>query len=456
MRLSPSVSIILKTLLSFMAFFAAHALFGVEDPTPPTEKSFDEYMGNLSREYSFFTVSNLWLLVSAALVFMMHLGFASLESGLTQSKNTVNIIYKNVFIISAGLVTYAVWGFNAMYPSENFNGFFHVGGWIGVDSEKFYEVMTTRSGAYYTFWTDFIFQAMFAATAASIVSGAVAERIKLHSFMIFTVLLVGIGYPMAGSWTWGDGGWLAEKGFHDFAGSSVVHAFGGYAALAAVLLLGPRRGKYLANGKMRPIVGHSMPMAAVGAFLLWFGWFGFNGGSVLSADPQMVGRVFVTTALSGAAGAIGCMITCFIVLKKPDLSMALNGILAGLVGITAGADVIEPGWALLVGFISGIIVVFAVVFFDKLKLDDPVGAISVHGVCGSWGTLAVGIWGGGEFIWQLVGCLSYAIGAFVISFVFFFLLKITLGVRVDEEEELEGLDISEHGQEAYPEFQIRS
>ncbi|MEM9026598.1 MAG: ammonium transporter [Verrucomicrobiota bacterium] len=451
------ISLLLKLLgITFFICATQSGLLAISDPIIPTEKTYKEWQDSLSGEKSFFTVSNLWLLVSAALVFMMHLGFASLESGLTQSKNTVNIIYKNVFIISIGLITYAIWGYVAMYPAENFNGFFHPGGWLGIDPDKNIEVMTTKSGVYYAYWTDFIFQAMFAATAASIISGAVAERIKLTSFMLFAALIVMFGYPMAGSWTWGSGGWLAEKGFTDFAGSSIVHAFGGYAALAAILILGPRHGKYGTDGKItKPILGHSMPLAAVGVFLLWFGWFGFNGGSVLSADPELVGRVFVTTALSAAAGAIGCMITTVIVMKKPDLSMALNGVLAGLVGITAGADSIEPSMSLLVGFISGIIVVISILLFDRLRIDDPVGAVSVHGICGSWGTLAVGIFGPSDFLWQLVGCLSYGIFAFVVAFILFYIIKLVIGVRVSEEEEIEGLDIAEHGQEAYPEFQSR-
>jgi len=417
----------------------------------PSESTFDQYIDNLSQEYSFFTISNLWLLIAAAMVFMMHLGFASLEAGLTRSKNTINILYKNLFVISAGLITYAVIGFNTMYPGENFNGFLHIGGWIGIDNSKYMDLMTTRYGVNYSYWTDFIFQAMFAATAATIVSGAVAERIKLGSFMVFALLLVGIAYPIAGSWTWG-GVWLERNGFVDFAGSSVVHAFGGYAALAAVLILGARRGKYTEDGKIRPILGHSMPMATVGVFLLWFGWFGFNGGSVLNAHPETVSRVFVTTALSGAAGTFAAMIACVVILKKPDISMALNGALAGLVGITAGADTIDPGWAIVVGAISGVIVVVSILFFDWVRIDDPVGAISVHGICGTWGTLAVGIWGSGNFLWQVVGCLAYALVAFSFAFIFFYLIKLTMGVRVTEEEEDNGLDIEEHGQEAYPEF----
>ncbi len=396
---------------------------------------------------AFFTISNLWLLISAALVFIMHLGFATVESGLGQAKNTVNILFKNVFIICMGLLTYALWGFNAMYPGE-FNGFFAAGSWFDVEASL--DLMTSEY-ADYTWYTDFIFQGMFAATAATIVSGAVAERVKLSSFMIFATLLVAFAYPITGSWQWG-GGWLAERGFYDFAGSSLVHAFGGFAALACVMVLGPRSGKYI-NGQIRPILGHSMPLATIGVFLLFLGWFGFNGGSVLNADPFLVSLVFVTTALAAAAGGLGAMFTSWIFLKKPDLSMSLNGILAGLVGITAGADSIMPFWAIVTGLIAGVLVVFSIIFFDKIKIDDPVGAISVHGVCGIFGTLAVALFSDAAgFGIQLIGTLAVGAFAFIFSIVVFGLLKVVMGVRVSPEEESEGLDIGEHGQEAYPDF----
>ena len=396
-----------------------------------------------------FIVNNLWILISAALVFIMHLGFATLESGLTRAKNTTNVLFKNVFIISIGILTYAFWGFNAMYPGD-FNGFFAFGSWFGVDSTDV--SLMTDAYADYTWWTDFIFQAMFAATGATIVSGAVAERIKLPSFMIFVTLLVMFAYPITGSWKWG-GGWLDGMGFYDFAGSSLVHGFGGFAALACVMLLGPRKGKYDPNGGIRPIPAHSFPLATIGVFLLFLGWFGFNGGSVLSADPLLVSLVFVTTAIAAVAGAIGTIITSWIVIKKPDLSMALNGILAGLVGITAGADSVTPGSALIIGLIAGVLVVFAILFFDKIQIDDPVGAISVHGICGIWGTVAVGIFSADHNpVTQLIGTLAIGAFAFVFSLIFFGILKATLGVRVSEEEESIGLDLSEHGEEAYTGF----
>lgn len=424
----------------------------------PVFTTYDEFAA--SPDYAKFVVDNLWILIAAALVFIMHLGFATVESGLTQSKNTVNILFKNVFIICMGVLTYALYGFNSMYPGD-FNGFFAFGSPIANAFAGDGDIVANLTSQYadYTYWSDFIFQAMFAATAATIVSGAVAERVKLGPFMVGATVLVMIGYPITGSWEWG-GGWLngvMEKlfgtEFMDFAGSSLVHAFGGYAALAAVLVLGPRRGKYV-KGQIRPILGHSMPLATIGVFMLFLGWFGFNGGSVLSADPAGVSLVFVTTTLAGCAGGLAAAFTSWIVLRKPDLSMALNGILAGLVGITAGADTIPVWSSVVVGLIAGVIVVFSVLLFDRLHIDDPVGAISVHGICGNWGTIAVGIFGGGAFMSQLAGTIAVSVFAFIFSLVVFLVLRFTVGIRVSEEEEVGGLDVGEHGQEAYPDFQL--
>mgnify|MGYP005842051887 CR=1 FL=1 len=433
---------------ALMGIMAGSTAFGQD-----VELTYEVFMETAGS--AFFTVSNLWLLIAAGLVFLMHLGFATLESGLTQSKNTVNILFKNVFIICMGILTYAIYGFNSMYPGD-FNGFFAFGSPV-PNSFSGVDVVANMTGDYadYTYWTDFIFQAMFAATAATIVSGAVAERIKLGSFMIGATVLVLFFYPISGSWQWG-GGWLAENGFYDFAGSSLVHGFGGFAALAAVMVLGPRKGKFLPGGRIKPILGHSMPLATIGVFLLFLGWFGFNGGSVLNADPMLVSLVFVTTAIAASAGGLASIFVSWAVIKKPDLSMALNGILAGLVGITAGADSMGPWAAAVVGAIAGAIVVFAILFFDKMKIDDPVGAISVHGVCGIWGTVAVGIFGGADIIWQIIGTLSIAVFAFVASFITFMIIKAIFGLRVGEEEEVGGLDIGEHGQEAYPDFQVAS
>lgn len=406
--------------------------------------------------FDFFVTSMLWTVIAAAMVFIMHLGFAMLETGLTQQKNAVNVMFKNVFIISAGIVTYALIGFNTHYPADwiipNVLGF---GGWIGdlnVDATFGYGGV----GLAMTAFGDFIFQAMFAATGATIVSGAVAERVKLPSFMIFVVVFVAIAYPVIGSWHWGEG-WLYAMDFYDFAGSSVVHAFGGFGALACVMILGPRAGKYLAGGKIRPIPAHSFPLATIGVFLLWFGWFGFNGGSVLSAEPADLGLVFTTTALAASSGAIVSILVSWTVIKKPDLSMALNGVLAGLVGITAGADAVGPGSAIIMGGIAGAIVVFSILFFDKIKIDDPVGAISVHGVCGIWGTVAVGIFASEvSFFVQLIGTLAVSAAAFVSAFIIFSIIKAVMGVRVSSDEEAEGLDLGEHGQEAYADFQMKT
>ncbi len=395
-----------------------------------------------------FLANNLWLLVATVLVFIMHLGFATLESGFVQRKNVVNIIFKNVMIVSIGLLTYYFIGFNLMYPGVNEGGFFGFAG-FGLTPP---EGGMTDAYADYTYWTDFIFQGMFAATCCTIVSGAVAERIKLVPFLIFCLLFVTISYPMTGMWKWG-AGWLDARGFYDFAGSTIVHSVGGWGALAGIILLGPRKGKYTEKG-IKPIPGHSMPLAAIGVFLLWFGWFGFNGGSVLSGDPELVSLIFVTTSLAAAAGAIGAFVVSYFMFKSFDLSMVLNGILGGLVGITASADSVSVGSSLLIGVIAGILIPLSVTFFDKMKLDDPVGATSVHLVCGIWGTLAVAIFGNfdkgvGEFSDQLIGILAIGAFTFLFAFIVFYLLKITLGIRVSAEEELKGLDIGEHNFTAY-------
>ena len=399
-----------------------------------------------------FTANNTWMLVSTFLVFIMHLGFASLETGLTQSKNTVNILFKNVSIIAIGILTYALCGFNLMYPGD-FNGYFGFAG-FGISSPDGAAGLIDYAGGAYTYYTDFIFQAMFAATAATIVSGAVAERIKLPSFLVFSTIYVAIIYPIAGSWKWG-AGWLDQMGFYDFAGSTLVHSVGGWAALVGAIILGPRLGKYAKDGSIKPIRGHNLPLASIGVFLLWFGWYGFNGGSVLSADPGGVSLVFVTTTLAGAAGIIGAMVASWSISKKPDLSMILNGSLAGLVGITAGADVISPINSIIVGFIAGLIVVVAVIQLDKAKIDDPVGAISVHLVCGIWGTLAVGIFSSSHsIVTQLIGVLAYGVFCLIASLGLFLAIKSLMGLRVSEEEEIIGLDIGEHDMESYAGFQI--
>lgn len=398
-----------------------------------------------------FTINNTWMLVATCFVFIMHLGFACLEAGLTRAKNSVNILFKNTAIISIGILTYALIGFSLMYP-----GSWGVEGWLGWAGWGIGPAEDGLTKAYnpgYTYWTDFIFQAMFAATAATIVSGAVAERVKLETFLVFSTVYVGLIYPVFGSWKWG-AGWLDSFGFYDFAGSTLVHSVGGWAALVGAILLGPRIGKF-DTGVTKPIFGHSMPLATIGVFLLWLGWFGFNGGSVLSADPANVSLVFVTTTLAAAAGVMGSMVTAWKILGKPDLSMILNGSLAGLVGVTAGADVFSALDAVLVGLSSGALVVLSVVAFDKYKIDDPVGAISVHLICGIWGTLAVGVFSAEHaFLPQLVGVLAAALFCVPTSLGIFLVLRKTMGLRVSRDEELIGLDIEEHGMESYSGFQI--
>ncbi len=395
-----------------------------------------------------FMANNLWLLVATVLVFIMHLGFATLEAGLVQKKNVVNILFKNVMIVSIGLLTYYIIGFNLMYPGTNAGGFFGFAGFGLTPPEG---GLTSAYGSY-TYYTDFIFQGMFAATCCTIVSGAVAERIKLVPFLIFCTLFVTISYPITGMWKWG-AGWLDAMGFYDFAGSTLVHSVGGWAALAGIILLGARKGKYTEKG-IKPIPGHSMPLAAIGVFLLWFGWFGFNGGSVLSADPASVSLVFVTTSLAAAAGAIGAFVVSYIMFKSYDLSMVLNGILGGLVGITASADGVAVPSSIIIGLVAGILIPLSVTFFDRMKLDDPVGATSVHLVCGIWGTIAVAIFGnygeGVGTLWaQLVGIAAIGAFTFTFSFVVFYLLKIIFGIRVSSEEEVKGLDVEEHDLSAY-------
>ncbi|WP_194767239.1 ammonium transporter [Tamlana sp. I1] len=401
------------------------------------------------------TINNVWMMICTALVFFMHTGFAFLEIGLTRQKNTINILFKNIFIITIGLLLYYIVGFNLMYPGfeEGSAGILDFAGFGIAPPENGMTAEYADGG--YTWWTDFLFQGMFAATAATIVSGAVAERMKIGPFMIFTIIYVGLVYPIAGSWKWG-GGFLDQLGFYDFAGSTLVHSVGGWAALVAVYLLGSRIGKFQ-NGKPQAIPGHSIPLATAGVLILWLGWFGFNGGSVLSADPELTSLTLVTTCLAAAAGGVVAALVSFLKYKNLDLTMFLNGILGGLVGITAGADVMSPESAIIIGAIAGVLIVFAVSFVDAIKLDDPVGAIAVHLICGIWGTLAVGIFSSNPehtFVAQLIGVACYAGFCLVTSFLIIFTLKKTVGIRVSEREELEGLDAHEHGMDAYPDFRL--
>ena len=407
------------------------------------------------------TTNNVWMMICTALVFFMHLGFSFLEIGLTRQKNTINILFKNFFVITMGLLVYCGFGFNLMYPGDfgiidgvlGFAGF-------GLDPGVDYDQLTYAGGGY-TYWTDFLFQGMFAATAATIISGAVAERIKIGSFMLIAFLYVSFIYPVVGSWQWGGGffsTFTEELGFYDFAGSTLVHSVGGWGALVIIYFLGARKGKFDADGKPLAIPGSNLPLSAAGVLILWLGWFGFNGGSVLSADPALTSLTLVTTCLAAAAGGIGAAVISGILYKNLDLTMFMNGVLGGLVGITAGADQMLPGSAILIGLIAGGIVVFSVAFLDKCKLDDPVGAIPVHLFCGIWGTLAVGIFGElagfNQFMIQLA-CVGITgvfciIGATIITL----LTKSIMGLRVEEEEEEDGLDIAEHGTRAYGDFSI--
>jgi len=398
------------------------------------------------------TVNNLWMMVCTGLVFFMHLGFSLLEIGLTRQKNTINILFKNIFIICMGLLIYYIGGFNLMYPGfeEGGLGVIKFAG-FGIDAPVNGMTAEYASGGY-TWWTDFLFQGMFAATAATIVSGAVAERMKLTSFMIFSLIYVGLVYPIVGSWKWG-GGFLDNLGFYDFAGSTLVHSVGGWAALVAVWLLGARIGKFK-NGKSIPILGHNIPFATAGVLILWLGWFGFNGGSVLSADPALTSLTLVTTCLAAAAGGVASAFTTLLKDKNFDLTMFLNGILGGLVSITAGADQMSPNESVIIGLIGGVVVVYIVTLLDKLKLDDPVGAIAVHLGCGVWGTLAVGIFGNmagvSQFIKQFFGVVTIAGFCLITSFLILFTIKKIIGLRVSREEEVNGLDNAEHGMDAYP------
>ena len=397
------------------------------------------------------TTNNVWMMLCAALVFFMHLGFSFLEIGLTRQKNTINILFKNFFIITMGIIVYCLIGFNLMYPG-NFNiignGILGFAG-LGLDSTAAANLAYNEG---YTYWTDFLFQAMFAATAGTIISGAVAERIKINSFMLIVFIYVGLVYPIVGSWQWGSG-FLYSLGFYDFAGSTLVHSVGGWGALIIIYFLGARKGKFDSNGNAIAIPGSNIPLSAAGVLILWLGWFGFNGGSVLSADPANTSLVLVTTCLAAAAGGIGAAFFSNLLYKNLDITMFMNGILGGLVGITAGADQMGPTEAIIIGAVGGLIVVLGIALLDKCKLDDPVGAIPVHLFAGIWGTLAVGIFGASasfdQFMVQLASVgivgLFCVFGATLITL----FVKSTLGLRVSEQEEEAGLDIAEHGTKAY-------
>ena len=407
------------------------------------------------------TTNNVWMMLCAALVFFMHLGFSFLEIGLTRQKNTINILFKNFFIITMGLITYCLIGFNLMYPGDfNIigNGILGFAG-TGLDAAVAADLAYNEG---YTYWTDFLFQGMFAATAGTIISGAVAERIKINSFMLIVLLYVTIVYPIVGSWQWGTGFLYTltdEVGFYDFAGSTLVHSVGGWGALVIIYLLGARKGKFDTNGKPLTIPGSNIPLSAAGVLILWLGWFGFNGGSVLSADPANTSLVLVTTCLAAAAGGLGASIFSGLLYRNLDITMFMNGVLGGLVGITAGADQMGPTEAIAIGAIGGIVVVLGVALLDKCKLDDPVGAIPVHLFAGIWGTVAVGLFGASagfdQFMVQLAS--TGIVGAFCVisTLIIALIVKSIMGLRVSEDEEIKGLDLSEHGTGAYGDFSMR-
>jgi Amt family ammonium transporter len=383
-------------------------------------------------------VNSVWLVLAAILVMFMQAGFALVEAGFTRAKNAGNIIMKNVMDFSVGSITYWAFGFALAYGGSSIGGFLSYGDLFFFDDQA-------RAGEWF-------FQVVFAATAATIISGAVAGRVKFSSYLIYTPFITGLIYPIVTHWVWG-GGWLSDIGFFDFAGSGVVHMLGGVAALAGVLIVGPRIGKYDEDGKARSIPGHSVTLGALGVFILWFGWYGFNAGSTLAAVGQDIASPAVTTTLAAAAGAIGAMFTAWIITGKPDVGFTLNGVLAGLVGVTAGTASLSFGASILTGLIAGVIMVFSVMALEKVGIDDPVGAISVHGTAGLWGLIAVGLLSSDASIGiQLVGALAIAAWAFGTSFVVFKVIDLTVGMRVTPSEEREGLDRSEHGGEAYPEF----
>ncbi|MBD3320296.1 MAG: ammonium transporter [Chitinivibrionales bacterium] len=404
-------------------------------------------------------IDTLWILVAAFLVFFMNAGFAFVEAGFCRAKNATNILGKNFSVFAIAILAFWALGYGIMFGEGT--------GIIGMNS-FFVGESAHNPASNLPVFAFFFFQAAFAAAGCSIISGAVAERIKFGAFLLFGTFMVAIIYPLGGHWVWG-GGWLSRLGFHDFAGSTVVHSVGGWAALAGVMLLGARIGKYNSDGGVKAIVGHSIPLATLGGFILWLGWFGFNPGSQLALDHN-VPRIALTTGLASCAGIISAMTTARLLSGKPDLSMIINGCLAGLVAITAPCAVVSPPGSIIIGVIAGILVVFAVLFFDKLKIDDPVGALAVHLVNGVWGTIAVGLfavpgytgdmaglfYGGGlrQLGIQIIGVAGVGIPAFLLALAFWFLLKSTIGLRVGREEEIGGLDIGEMGMEAYNGFQI--
>lgn len=435
------------TRILFLAALLVPALAGAGEEVAPTITSNAEAVASVQTNLDY-----VWTLVAAALVFFMQAGFALVETGFTRAKSAVNIMMKNLMDFSMGSLFFWAVGFGLMFGAAPT-------GWFGTDGFFLSDFSVDGDPWVLAFW---MFQCVFAATAATIVSGAMAERTKFVGYLIYSGALCAFIYPVFGSWAWGSlfhgSGWLEAKGFIDFAGSTVVHSVGGWAALAGAIVLGPRIGRYSKNGDVKAIPGHNIPLAALGVFILWLGWFGFNPGSTTAGSTD-IAMIFVNTNLAAAAGAVAAMLTSWLIFKRPEIGMSLNGALAGLVGITAGCANVSPTSSILIGLIAGVLVVFSVMFFDRVKVDDPVGAVSVHGVCGAWGTLAAGLFNlGGTSMAiiavQLQGIAAAFIWAFGVAFILFKIIDMTVGLRVSEEEEMIGVDISEHGGHAYNDFQI--
>lgn len=433
-------------LLIFVGGALARAWAGDEAPTPMSNK---EAIALVQTHADY-----VWTLVAAALVFFMQAGFAMVEAGFTRAKNAINIMMKNLMDFSMGSLAFWALGFGLMFGASST-------GWIGTSGFFLSDFEVGGDPWVLAFW---MFQVVFAATAATIVSGAMAERTKFSGYLVYSLFVSGLIYPIFGSWAWGGlfngGGWLEGLGFIDFAGSTVVHSVGGWSALAGAIVLGPRIGKYLPDGTIRPILGHNIPLAAIGVFILWLGWFGFNPGSTTAANKD-IALIFVNTNLAAATGCILAMVTSWWKFGKPDAGMSLNGALAGLVAITSPCATVLPLSAVVIGAVAGVLVVFSVVFFDRMKVDDPVGAISVHGVNGAWGTLAAGIFNMGGTSAKIIGVQLLGIGTcfvwtFLMAFVLFKVIDKTMGLRVKPEEEAEGLDHGEHGGNAYPDFEVSS
>ncbi len=434
----------MKTLAKTLGLLAAGII-----PGPPllAAESVDAGAANA------YAIDNMFLFIAAVLVLFMQAGFAMVESGLNSAKNTVNILFKNVIDLSLGVLLFYFVGYSIMYGSPIFGGWFGFGG-FGISADAPEAVGGNLHPA-----VDFLFQAAFAATAATIVSGAVAGRMKFASYLIYSAVITAIIYPISGYWKWG-GGWLDQLGFYDFAGSLVVHALGGFAGLAAAIVLGPRIGRFNADGSPNALPGHNLAMSALGVFILMIGWFGFNPGSRLAiagADNTSIVMIIATnTMLAAGAGAVLAMIAAWVLFKKPDITMALNGLLGGLVGITANCDSVNYNEAIIIGAVAGILVVLGVKMLDAMKIDDPVGAWPVHGLNGIWGGIATGIFGGHPLVAQIIGSIAIPVWGFVTMLVLFLILKAAGILRVSREDEMKGLDISEHEEEAYHGFQIFS